>query len=67
MHACPGAGACGGMYTANTMSAAIETLGMSLPQSSSIPAVTPARSTSAGRAGEPCATCWSWTSSPARS
>jgi dihydroxy-acid dehydratase len=38
MHACPGAGACGGMYTANTMSSAIETLGMSLPQSSSIPA-----------------------------
>lgn len=37
-HACPGAGACGGMYTANTMATAIETLGMSLPFSSSIPA-----------------------------
>ncbi len=37
-HACPGAGACGGMYTANTMAAAIETLGMSLPYSSSYPA-----------------------------
>ncbi len=37
-HACPGAGACGGMYTANTMSSAIETLGMSLPFSSSCPA-----------------------------
>ncbi len=37
-HACPGAGACGGMYTANTMASAIETLGMSLPGSSSIPA-----------------------------
>ncbi|MCC5914093.1 MAG: dihydroxy-acid dehydratase [Balneolaceae bacterium] len=37
-HACPGAGACGGMYTANTMASAIETLGMSLPFSSSIPA-----------------------------
>ncbi|NUQ80033.1 MAG: dihydroxy-acid dehydratase [Bacteroidetes bacterium] len=37
-HACPGQGACGGMYTANTMAAAIETLGMSLPYSSSIPA-----------------------------
>ncbi len=37
-NACPGAGACGGMYTANTMSSAIETLGMSLPYSSSIPA-----------------------------
>ncbi|MFZ0456679.1 MAG: dihydroxy-acid dehydratase [Ignavibacteriaceae bacterium] len=38
-HACPGEGACGGMYTANTMAAAIETLGMSLPFSSSTPAV----------------------------
>jgi dihydroxy-acid dehydratase len=37
-HACPGAGACGGMYTANTMSSAIEALGMSLPYSSSNPA-----------------------------
>jgi dihydroxy-acid dehydratase len=37
-HACPGQGACGGMYTANTMASAIETLGMSLPYSSSIPA-----------------------------
>jgi dihydroxy-acid dehydratase len=37
-HACPGAGACGGMYTANTMAATIEALGMSLPFSSSIPA-----------------------------
>jgi dihydroxy-acid dehydratase len=36
---CPGAGACGGMYTANTMACAIEALGMSLPYSSSIPAV----------------------------
>jgi len=36
---CPGAGACGGMYTANTMASAIEALGMSLPYSSSIPAV----------------------------
>lgn len=37
-NACPGAGACGGMYTANTMASAIEALGMSLPFSSSIPA-----------------------------
>ena len=37
-HACPGQGACGGMYTANTMASAIETLGMSLPFSSSLPA-----------------------------
>lgn len=36
---CPGAGACGGMYTANTMAAAIEALGMSLPYSSSNPAL----------------------------
>lgn len=38
-HSCPGAGACGGMYTANTMAATIECLGMSLPYSSSNPAV----------------------------
>ncbi|KXX81492.1 putative dihydroxy-acid dehydratase, mitochondrial [Madurella mycetomatis] len=37
-HACPGGGACGGMYTANTMATAIETLGMTLPGSSSSPA-----------------------------
>ncbi|MCP5463844.1 MAG: dihydroxy-acid dehydratase [Deltaproteobacteria bacterium] len=41
--ACPGAGACGGMYTANTMASAIETLGMSLPYSSSQPAVSDAK------------------------
>jgi dihydroxy-acid dehydratase len=41
MNACPGPGACGGMFTANTMAAAIETLGLSLPMSSSIPAVHP--------------------------
>ena len=39
--ACPGAGACGGMYTANTMATAIEALGMSLPGSSSAPATAP--------------------------
>jgi len=37
-HSCPGPGACGGMYTANTMATAIEALGMSLPYSSSSPA-----------------------------
>jgi dihydroxy-acid dehydratase len=42
-HSCPGAGACGGMYTANTMASAIEALGMSLPYSSSIPADDPAK------------------------
>jgi len=41
MKSCPGAGACGGMYTANTMASAIEAMGMSLPYSSSIPAVDP--------------------------
>ncbi|KAI6093202.1 dihydroxy-acid dehydratase [Hypoxylon rubiginosum] len=40
-HACPGKGACGGMYTANTMASAIETLGMTLPGSSSFPADDP--------------------------
>ena len=40
----PGAGACGGMYTANTMAAAIECMGMSLPYSSSNPAVSPQKS-----------------------
>ncbi len=38
-HSCPGAGACGGMYTANTMASAIEAMGMSLPYSSSNPAL----------------------------
>ena len=51
-HACPGAGACGGMYTANTMSSAIEALGMSLPYSSSIPAVDPLKMAECRRAGK---------------
>jgi len=42
-NSCPGPGACGGMYTANTMATAIETLGMTLPGSSSIPATNPAK------------------------
>ncbi len=42
-HACPGAGACGGMYTANTMASAIEAMGMSLPYSSSMPATEPGK------------------------
>ena len=48
---CPGAGACGGMYTANTMASAIEALGMSLPYSSSIPAEDPAKLDECLRAG----------------
>jgi dihydroxy-acid dehydratase len=50
-HACPGAGACGGMYTANTMAAAIEALGMSLPYSSSTPAEDPGKIDECLRAG----------------
>ncbi len=50
-HACPGAGACGGMYTANTMAAAIEALGMSLPYSSSTPAVDPGKLEECRKAG----------------
>jgi len=49
--ACPGAGACGGMYTANTMASAIEALGMSLPYSSSIPATDPDKFDECYRAG----------------
>ena len=51
-HACPGAGACGGMYTANTMASAIETMGMSLPYSSSTPAVDPGKMAECLSAGQ---------------
>ena len=51
-NSCPGAGACGGMYTANTMASAIEAMGMSLPQSSSIPAVDPAKQAECLTAGK---------------
>jgi len=50
-HACPGPGACGGMYTANTMASAIEALGMSLPYSSSTPADDPGKIEECRRAG----------------
>jgi len=50
-HSCPGAGACGGMYTANTMASAVEALGMSLPYSSSIPAEDPAKEAECRAAG----------------
>jgi dihydroxy-acid dehydratase len=49
--ACPGAGACGGMYTANTMASAIEALGMSLPYSSSTPAEDPKKLAECFQAG----------------
>ena len=51
-HACPGAGACGGMYTANTMASAIEALGMSLPYSSSNPALSEEKKAECKAAGK---------------
>ena len=48
---CPGAGACGGMYTANTMASAIEAMGLSLPYSASTPATDPAKRDECHRAG----------------
>lgn len=51
MNSCPGPGACGGMYTANTMASAIEALGMSLPYSSSNPAVSPEKQEECKKAG----------------
>jgi dihydroxy-acid dehydratase len=50
--ACPGAGSCGGMYTANTMSSAIEAMGMSLPYDASYPAVSSAKERETFLAGE---------------
>ena len=50
--ACPGAGACGGMYTANTMASAIEALGMTLPFNSSNPALSSAKKEESKQAGE---------------
>lgn len=50
--ACPGAGSCGGMYTANTMSSAIEAMGMSLPYDASFPAVSAAKEREAFLAGK---------------
>ncbi|MEN9950148.1 MAG: dihydroxy-acid dehydratase, partial [Bacteroidota bacterium] len=52
MHSCPGAGACGGMYTANTMASAIEALGMSLPYSSSNPALSESKKEECRTAGK---------------
>jgi dihydroxy-acid dehydratase len=51
-NACPGAGACGGMYTANTMASAIEALGMSLPYSSSNPALSIEKKNECAEAGK---------------
>ena len=52
MNSCPGAGACGGMYTANTMASAIEALGMSLPYSSSNPALSEDKQKECAAAGK---------------
>jgi dihydroxy-acid dehydratase len=51
-NACPGAGSCGGMFTANTMSSAIEAMGLSLPGSSTMAAEDPEKADSAARSGE---------------
>ncbi|MEM9527671.1 MAG: dihydroxy-acid dehydratase [Bacteroidota bacterium] len=51
-HACPGSGACGGMYTANTMATAIEAMGMALPYNSSIPANHPDKKADTKRIGD---------------
>ena len=51
-HACPGPGACGGMYTANTMASAIEAMGMSLPYNSSNPAISPEKQAECQDAGK---------------
>lgn len=56
-HACPGAGACGGMYTANTMATAIESMGLTLPGSSSTPATSPAKMRECVKAADAIRTC----------
>ena len=56
-HACPGAGACAGMYTANTMATAIESMGLTLPGSSSTPATSPAKMRECIKAADAMRTC----------
>ncbi|KAL1963715.1 hypothetical protein VTN77DRAFT_7919 [Rasamsonia byssochlamydoides] len=56
-HACPGAGACGGMFTANTMATAIESMGLSLPGSSSTPAASPSKMRECVKAADAIQTC----------
>lgn len=56
-HSCPGAGACGGMYTANTMATAIEAMGLTLPGSSSFPATSPEKLRECHRAASAIRTC----------
>lgn len=56
-HSCPSVGACGGMYTANTMATAIEAMGLSLPGSSSYPATSPEKARECERAAEAIKVC----------
>ena len=56
-HACPGPGACGGMYTANTIATAIESMGLTLPGSSSTPAAAPAKMRECAQAAEAIKVC----------
>ncbi|EAU36372.1 dihydroxy-acid dehydratase [Aspergillus terreus NIH2624] len=56
-HACPSAGACGGMFTANTMATAIESMGLSLPGSSSTPASSPAKMRECAKAADAIKRC----------
>ncbi|OJJ47677.1 hypothetical protein ASPZODRAFT_151141 [Penicilliopsis zonata CBS 506.65] len=56
-HACPGAGACGGMFTANTMATAIESMGLSLPGSSSTPAESPTKMRECVKAADAIRVC----------
>ena len=55
--ACPGAGACGGMYTANTMASAIESMGLTLPGSSSTPATSPVKMRECAKSAEAIKVC----------
>ncbi|KAF2875998.1 dihydroxy-acid dehydratase-like protein [Massariosphaeria phaeospora] len=56
-NACPGAGACGGMYTANTMSTSIEAMGLTLPNSSTTPATSPTKLRECAKAAAAIRTC----------
>src|SRR3954468_17727552 len=56
-HSCPGVGACGGMYTANTMATAIEAMGLTLPGSSSNPADSPAKMRECAKAADAIRIC----------
>ncbi|RMD40159.1 hypothetical protein DV735_g4970, partial [Chaetothyriales sp. CBS 134920] len=57
LHACPSSGACGGMYTANSIATAIESMGLTLPGSSSAPANSPTKLRECAKAGEVIKLC----------